>query len=232
MEYEKGDIVLCVVESISGTTVFIETKNGKKGTIVLSEIAPGRIRNLRDYVVPKKTIVCKILGKKGENLELSLRRVSPKEKKEILAQEKIEKSYRSILKSVLKEKTKEIIEKIEAEQPLSEFLEQSKKDSKNLEKIIGKENSEKVLNILKKQKSKKTDIRKKIELSTQNPQGLNEIKKIFEKIKDAKIKYIAAGKYSILVEEDNPKKANQKMKDIVKKIKDESLIKGFEFNEK
>ncbi len=79
---EEGDIVLCTVVKIERTTVFVKLEDGKEGTINTSEIAPGRIRNLRDYVVPDKKIVCKILSidPKG-NINLSLRRVTTKEKK-------------------------------------------------------------------------------------------------------------------------------------------------------
>ena len=56
---EVGDIVLCTVDRIIGTTVFVGIEGNGEGSIVTSEIAPGRIRNLRDYVVPKKKIVCK-----------------------------------------------------------------------------------------------------------------------------------------------------------------------------
>ena len=110
---EEGDIVLCIVEKIVGTVVFVKIADDGEGSITMSEIAPGRIRNLRDYVVPKKKIVCKVLRiSRNGNIDLSLRRVTQKEKKEVLEQDKQEKSYKSILKSVLKEKTDEIIEKI------------------------------------------------------------------------------------------------------------------------
>src|SRR3989344_4876424 len=85
MELEIGENILCTVERIEGTVVFVSLDNRKEGSIVVSEIAPGRIRNLRDYVVPKKKIVCKILriSDRG-NVELSLRRVSAKERKEVM----------------------------------------------------------------------------------------------------------------------------------------------------
>src|SRR4030042_1972413 len=105
---EVGDLVLCTVDRIVGTVVFVKipVENREiEGGIVMSEIAPGRIRNIRDYVVPKKKIVCKVLRINANgNIELSLRRVSQKEKKEVLEQESQEKSYTSILKSVLGEK--------------------------------------------------------------------------------------------------------------------------------
>ena len=50
----------------------------------------------------------------GEKIDLSLRRVTQKEKKEILEQAKQEKSYKAIFKTILgKEETPKIIEKIE-----------------------------------------------------------------------------------------------------------------------
>ena len=61
MELEVGDVVLCTVDRIAGTVVFVKIEGNGEGSVIISEIAPGRIRNLRDYVVPKKRIVCKIL---------------------------------------------------------------------------------------------------------------------------------------------------------------------------
>ena len=77
MELEEGDVVLCTVERIVGTIVFVRIKGDGEGSITMSEIAPGRIRNLRDYVVPKKKIVCKVLRiSPNRNTDLSLRRVT------------------------------------------------------------------------------------------------------------------------------------------------------------
>ena len=80
---EVGDIVLCTVDRIVGTVVFVKIKGYGEGSIIMSEIAPGRIRNLRQYVVPKKQIVCKVLRISGDRIDLSLRRVTQKEKKEV-----------------------------------------------------------------------------------------------------------------------------------------------------
>ena len=78
--YNEGDIILCEVKDVVKTTVFVETLDGIKGSIVFSEVAPGRIRNIRDYVVPKKIIVCKILYIASDHLFLSLRRVKDEER--------------------------------------------------------------------------------------------------------------------------------------------------------
>ncbi|MBI2043960.1 hypothetical protein HYT24_01195, partial [Candidatus Pacearchaeota archaeon] len=119
---EIGDLVLCTVDKIERTTVFVKLSvNGKEtdGSINFSEIAPGRIRNIRDYVVPKKKIVCKILRiTPAGNIELSLRRVSQKEAKEVLGKEQQGKSYLSMIKSVVGERADNIIKDISKEEYL------------------------------------------------------------------------------------------------------------------
>jgi translation initiation factor 2 alpha subunit (eIF-2alpha) len=229
MEIEQGDVLLCTVDRISGTTVFVHIEElNKEGSIVLSEIAPGRIRNLRNYVVPKKTIVCKVLKISGENIQLSLRRVNQEEQKKVMEQYKLTRSYSNIFKTILKEKTKEIIEKIKQKQSLYNFVEEIKNDPKGLEILVGKENSKKILEILKIQKQKTAILKKTIELHSTNPKGLELIKKIL-KNNESEIKYISAGKYSIRVEADNIKKADQKIQEIASKISPLAKENSFEF---
>ena len=160
---EVGDIVLCTVDRIVGTIVFVKIKGEGEGSIIISEIAPGRIRNLREYVVPKKKIVCKILRiSDNGNINLSLRRVTQKEKKEILEEDKQEKSYISILKRVLDEKAEQAIKEISETNNLFDFLQEAKENSKDLEKIISKEDTKKILDIIKTQKQKKNIIKKNL----------------------------------------------------------------------
>ncbi|MEK6844728.1 MAG: hypothetical protein AABX44_00570, partial [Nanoarchaeota archaeon] len=136
MALEEGDLVLCTVEKIVGTIVFVNISGEKKeGSIVLSEIAPGRIRNLRDYVVPKKKIVCKVLRISPERVDLSLRRVTQNEKKQIIEEYNQEKSYENILKSILGDNSKQIIDKIKEKENLYNFFEQVKKNPDFLEKL-------------------------------------------------------------------------------------------------
>lgn len=213
---EVGEIVLCTVDRILGTTVFVKIDSipgNPEGTIITSEIAPGRIRNLRDYVVPKKKIVCKILRVSGNQINLSLRRVTLKERKEMLEQTKLEKSYEKILKSVTGDKFQEVMEKITSKKDIYSFLESAKKDSAELEKIVGKENSKKILNILGEEKEKKSSVKKEIIVTTTRPDGLEKIKKLFKNsdLDGITVKYISAGKYSIKKESTDLKKANQEL---------------------
>ena len=231
MELEVGDVVLCTVDRIVGTIVFVRIQDHGEGSIIMSEIAPGRIRNLRDYVVPKKKIVCKVLRiSNNRNIDLSLRRVTQKEKKEILEKEKQEKGYTSILKTVLKEKANKVIEEILNEDNLFSFLEEAKENPKKLEKLVGKDYAKKILEILKSQKSKKTIIKKEFFLTTTEPDGLEKIKNILKKTKEIDIKYISAGKYSIKTESENAKESDNKLKDFLSEIEKKSKQKNISFS--
>jgi len=227
---EVGDIVMCTVERIAGTVVFVKIDENGQGSIVLSEIAPGRIRNLRNYVVPKKRIICKVLKVLGDHVSLSLRRVTPKEQKEIRERYKLEKSYKSILKTILKDEVDFIISQIKKQSSVLEFLEEAKTNPKPLEKLVNKEHAKKILDILQNQKQKKTIIKKEFSLTTIKPNGLTLIKELLKEAKGFEIKYLSAGIYSIKTEDENPKKADSKLKEILENLEKKAKKKNMEFS--
>jgi translation initiation factor 2 alpha subunit (eIF-2alpha) len=199
-ELEQNQIVLCTVDKILGTTVFVKIDGGGEGTLTTSEISPGRIRNLRDYVVPGKKIVCKILSIKGDKIYLSLRRVKQNEKKELLDKLSKDKSLKAILKTVLKDKSKEVIEKIEEHYSITDFFEETKENPKLVEKYTSKTDAEKILKILETKKDKPKEIKYIINLSSNAPDGINTIKSILQnatKESQVQIIYLAAGRYRI-----------------------------------
>ena len=89
---------------------------------------------------------------------------------------KEEKSYISILKSILKENADKIIDEIKEKNTLYSFFEEIKENPKNLEKLVGKENSKKIINILGEEKKKKAIIKKEINLTTKKADGLVQIR--------------------------------------------------------
>jgi len=231
MALEEGDLVLCTVDRIVGTIVFVKIEGEKKeGSIVLSEIAPGRIRNLRDYVVPKKKIVCKVLRISPERVDLSLRRVSQNEKKQIIEEYSQEKSYESILKSILGDDSKQIINKIKEKESLYNFFEQVKKNPDLLAKLVGEENSKRIMQIISKQKIKKSIIKKEFRLTSAKSNGLELIKELLENIKDFEINYLTAGKFSVKTYSEDPKKEERKLKIILEEIEKKAKEKGMEFS--
>jgi translation initiation factor 2 alpha subunit (eIF-2alpha) len=233
---EVGDNVLCTVDRIVGTVVFVKIlveNNEVEGSIVMSEVAPGRIRNIRDYVVPKKKIVCKVLRISLQgNIDLSLRRVTQKERKEVIEQGNQEKSYISVLKNVLGNKVEGVIKEISKEEKLFSFLEEAKTNPEKLEKIVGKENSKRIFDILNTQKKKTAIVKKEIYLTTTKPNGITLIKKILEIFKGINIKYISAGRYSLELESEDIKIADKKIRDMIDNAEKDSKRLGVEFSVK
>ena len=77
---EENEIVICTVKKIlpHGVFVGLDEYKDKEGLIHISEISPGRVRNIRDFVKEGKRIVCKILkiNLERNHIDLSLRRVT------------------------------------------------------------------------------------------------------------------------------------------------------------
>ena len=100
---DESEIVLCTVKTILYHSVFVELDEYQKreGMIHISEISPGRIRNLRDYVREGKKIVCKVLRVNQEkgHIDLSLRRVSLSMKKKKNEEYKQEQKAEKILET-------------------------------------------------------------------------------------------------------------------------------------
>jgi len=239
---EEGQIVLCTVEKVIGTSVFVKIEDhDATGSISFPEVAPGRIRNIRDYVFPGKKIVCKVLKIHSDSIELSLRRVKVSEKNELNEKYKKEKTYSAILKTILQAKSDEIIKKIrDSETSLLDFLENSKENPKVLEKYCTKEESDKILKILKEksEKTKEATISKNFSLSSKDSNGINIVKTIIHEASkgtNCEFFYMAAGKYNIKLRSKNPKQADSIINQVLDKIEDLSKKKycsscSFTFN--
>ena len=225
-QLEEGQIVLCTVKNIEGTAVFCKIDDyEKEGTMITSEVAPGRIRNLRDYVSPGRKIVCKVLKIDKENIYLSLRRVTAKERKEVLEIYEKERNLAATIKTISKE-ADNIIKKIKQESSLVDFLEQAKQEPELLENLMSKEEAEKLLKILKEKKEKEVVVKKKFSLKSEAEDGIVRIKKILPE--DKNITYLAAGRFSIEIKNKDYKDANAKLQqilqDIEKKAKQEGCV--------
>ncbi|NIA03738.1 MAG: hypothetical protein GWP09_00115 [Nitrospiraceae bacterium] len=115
----RNDIVLCEVDKIEYHSVFVNLieYRGLKGLIKISEVSPGRIRNIRDYVKEKSIVVCKVLYINYDNglIELSLRKVNQREKREKINEMKEEQLAEKIISNVAKKldkKTEDVYKEV------------------------------------------------------------------------------------------------------------------------
>ncbi|MCL6500447.1 MAG: S1 RNA-binding domain-containing protein [Candidatus Pacearchaeota archaeon] len=230
---EEGEVLMGTVDRIVGTNVFVKLEEyGKEGVLVFSEVAPGRIRNIRDYVIPGQKIICKILrvDEAKDHIDLSLRRVTTNEKKEVIEKHKREKEVMAMLNVIIgeKEHRDEIIAKINEKIGLSKFLEsvlagvQKPHEEIAMLKELGfsEDEASRIIKIVsEKVKEKKVSVKAEISLSSKSGEGIEKIKKVLlDAGEGAKVNYIGAPHYLIAVEDTDYKEANKKLKEIIERM--------------
>lgn len=219
---KEDDVVLCTVTKIEQSGVFVSIDEyGTEGHIILAEISPGRIRNLREFVSVGKKIVCKILRNKDNSLELSLRRVSAKERDTILEHYKKERIFASILKSVVNEKAPEIILKIKSKEDISQIIESLKSNPDILKKYLSSKELEKLKEILSQKKESDKEVQKKISLKSDKENGIDLIKETLN-TKEADISYLGSSNFLIKVKSKEYKVANSQLDKVIETIKEKA----------
>lgn len=228
---EEGNLILCKVKKVTNTITFVSMPNGHEGTIISSEIAAGRIKLMRQYVVPNKQIVCKVLRIDGDHAHLSLRRVNSKERKEVMQKFKQSQAINVAFKQILKENEEEIKEEILEEfENLSEFVMSARADATLIEKYIPKEKQEAIEKIINK-KRKNEQLKQKIKVKCLESDGLTRIKKIFDlDNENVSINYISAGKLSLKLTVEDFKTGKKQMAEILEELEKRAKENNCEFH--
>ena len=228
---EEGEIVICTVTRILPNSVFANIDEYRRsGMIHISEVAPGRIRNIRDYVSEGRVVVCQILQINQEKgyIDLSLRRVSEMAKRkkleEVKQEQKAEKlvevaarSMKMDLQKLYDEITKKLFEKYSS---LYSAFEDIALSGKSLSDFgIEKKYADEIDGIIK-QKIKPTEIiiGGTLKLSSYAPDGVEVVKtalKDAEKNKSISIKYLGNGQFLLKVTSKDYKSAEKILKEAV-----------------
>ena len=242
---EENEVVICTVKKIlpHGIFVSLDEYKDKEGLIHISEISPGRVRNIRDFVKEGKRIVCKILKINTErnHIDLSLRRVTQSQRinkntsyKQEQKAEKIlevlskrlefslEEAYRSIGNNLIEKYNSlyDAYEELIANPKIISSLKLDKKLEKTFLELI----QEKI-------KKKEVKISATITLSSPLPNGINVIKELLKKIKvnGAKIIYLGAPRYKLTLIADDYKTAEKHLSEVgsigSSMIKDKGIFK-------
>lgn len=227
---EESDLVLCTVTSVQYHSVFVDIDEyGKSGMIHISEVSPGRIRNIRDFVKEGKKIVCKVLRINEEKgyIDLSLRRVNESEKRRKIDDIKKEQNAEKIIEIAAKKigiKTeqlyKEVSEKIVKDYPsLHEFFEAAAQDEKVLDSLDIDKKHLKFIDETIKQRIKPTEVEivGNLKITTYAPEGIGIIKESLKKAEDAakgkiNINYLGSGMYRFMIKAADYKGAEKLMK--------------------
>ena len=227
---EVNDVVICTVKKVLPNSIFVNLDEySKEGMVHISEVSPGRIRNIRDYVVEGKKIICKVIriNKERGHIDLSLRRVnlSQKRKKndeykqEIKAEkllENIGKDLKLDMEKMYKEAGYKILENYES---LSECFQEIVNNDMKLSKIGIRDDIAIRIEEAVKEKMKPPIVYIKgiFKISTKESNGVEIIKKILNNLiaKGVNIIYLGAPKYKLSIEDSDYKKAETRLKEAV-----------------
>ncbi len=236
---EVDEIVLCQVTKIFPSSVFVDLLEygNISGLVHISEVAPGRIRNLRDFVSEGRQIVCKILriDREKGHIDLSLRRVNSTQRMEKMDEIKQELKAEQLVKNLAKRlKTspeslyKDITEALfKSYSHLYLCFKDIAEEAANLEKLGLKKDVAEPLKemILEKFRPAKVTIDGEIILQTYHPDGVERIKALLQnvlKLSDTiSLAYLGAGRHKLVVESPDYKAAE----DFFEKV--ESVLQTF-----
>lgn len=231
MELKVDDVVRCTVKSIEGTTVFLEIESNGIGSMVMSEVAAGRIRNLREYVVPHKKVVCKVLKiAAGGHIELSLRRVTGKEREEAQERYKKEKTFASLL-GTLVPNAHAVIAEIRKKYELADFFDKLYEQPELLESFIGKNEARRLTAMLAEKEEREKHAKKTFSLKSSSESGVQDIREVLV-VSSVDIRYLGSGKFSITAIGTDFKEANAKIDAALSEIEKRAKEKKAQFEVK
>ncbi len=227
---ETGDLVMATIESVMDYGAYANLDEyHRRGFLHISEISSARIRNVRDFVRENQKMVLKVLRvdvEKG-HIDLSLRRVTKRERIEKVKSWKKDRKGEALLHAVAEKlglPVDEVYQKagviMEEKYGLYEGFEKVVKDGQEvLTKLDIPEDIVKVIAQVAEEriKIKLVKVKGVLEVRCMKPNGVKCIQDAFmsakksQKAKDAKIEFyvIAAPRYSVEVSADNWKRAEE-----------------------
>ncbi len=234
---ETGDLVMATINTVMDYGVYANLDEyNKRGFLHISEISSARIRNIHDFVRENQKMVLKVLRVNTEkgHIDLSLRRVTKREKIEKIKSWKEDRKGETLLNTIAEkagltkeEAYQQVGSVLEEKYGLYQGFEKVAKDGatvltdlkipEDLAKVIAQVAEERI-------KIKVVKIRGIVEARCMQRNGVKCIQNAFtdakksNKAKDAKIEFfvIAAPKYQVEVSADNWKRAE----DVLQKVGD------------
>ncbi len=219
---DESDIVLCTVTSVKHNSVFVFLDEYQiDGLIHISEISPGRIRNIRDYVKEGKKVVCKVLRVKHDRrqVDLSLRRVNESQKRNKISALKQEQKAEKVIEYVaglLKKNYKELYAEITKEifqkfPDLHTFFQDIVGEETSFSEFkVDKKVADKIEEIVKQRfKPQEVEIGGELHLTSYEPDGVSIIKETLKKaiMEGVTLRYKGSGDYFITVKAPDYKRA-------------------------
>jgi len=244
---EPGDLVIATVETVTDYGAYVKLDEfGKRGLLHVSEISSSWIRNIRDFVRENQKLVLKVLRvdlEKG-HIDLSLRRVTKREKIEKIKSWKKERKADALLRGVAEKlglSVDEVYEQagrvVDEHFGLYEGLEKAAFEGFEVLTAVGvAENVAKVFAEVAAERIhvKLVKVKGVLEVRCVKPNGVRVIQEAFlgavkaEKPKDAAVRFyvVAAPKYSVEVAAENYKRAEEVLQKVSQRVVDNVVAAG------
>lgn len=236
---EEGEYLICTVKKILPHSVFVDLDeyNNVEAMIHISEISPGRIRNIRDFVREGRKLVCKVLrvNKEKKQIDLSLRRVPLSERKKKNESQKQEQRAEKILEAVA-HKTKTTLEAVykefgdslmEQHGSLNTFFQEFTAGNTTLEEAKVPKKYQKALEETIKEKIKPVTLKVEavLSLTSEAQNGIELIKNALkeseklanEKKYELEISYVGAPRYRLVLKTTDYKTGEKEMQEVTNK---------------
>ena len=207
----KGELVVGRVVEIQDHGIYVEIENipykGKRVYVYVTEVYPGRIKNIRHHVSINQRVVVRIrrVDPKTGYIEGSIKRVSERDKKAALAEFRREKRLYNIINYIVKKIKEETGQEVSVEELEEKLLKQVKRKRGNLLKgleLIGaggeatlrslgipEERVKPIMEVLKELSVKRElyNVRVKLQLTSLAPDGVERIKQAFMSVREVEI---------------------------------------------
>jgi len=235
---EAGDLVIATIETVTDYGAYAKLDEyEKRGLLHVSEISSSWIRNIRDFVREGQKLTLKVLRadlEKG-HIDLSLRRVTKRERIEKVLSWKKERKAETLLRGVAEKQgltNEEVYEKavkiIEQKYDLYEAFEKTAFEGPEVLTEIGvpADLAQTFAQVAQERiRVKLVKVRGTLEVRCMKPNGAKIIKEAFTKVKseqtkDAAVKFyiIAAPKYSIEAAAENYKRAEEVLQEAAQSV--------------
>ena len=211
---EEDELVLASVTKVNPSSVFVVLDHYQRRTalIHISEVSPGRIRNIREYVIEGKKVVVKVLrvDKEKGHIDVSLRRVTDIQRRNFSDAIKQEQRSEKLLSQFAEQNKlsqamikKEVIDPIhKTYHYVHEFFNDVVEENAEVKEVIAETFAEKLGDFIKERiKPEEVSLKTTFFLQVYVDNGIDVIKKTLKTVEgeDTTITYQGAGKYGMLI---------------------------------
>lgn len=229
---QEGELVIATVTKIQYHSIFcdLDEYDNRSGMLHISEIAPGRIRNVNDHVKEGKSVIAKVLRvdeNKG-HIDLSIRRVTEAQRKQKAAERKQTKLVENIIEQVATkldqepEKLRSTLEETITDYPLYDAFTQVVEQETTFKKLgLDEETAQALTEFVKDRiKPQRVSIKGDFTINSYAPDGIARIRAAFGELpQGTDAFYKGAGVYSVQVTAKEYKQAEEVMRVVQEQIK-------------